>query len=75
MMQNFVKIKDHPDLRRGETGAVLNVDNQKLVAYRKQRDQKVQFSQALDDINTLKEDMKSIKFTLDQILGALKTNG
>ena len=75
MPQQYVKIKDHPDLRRGENGAILNVDNQRLIAYRKARNQSVQFQEALHDINNLKADMKSIKDSLEKILGALKANG
>jgi hypothetical protein len=75
MQQQYIKIKDHPDLRRGENGAILNVDNQKLIAYRKTRSQSVQFQQALDDINKLKTDVASIKESLEKILGALKANG
>jgi hypothetical protein len=46
-------------------GAVINVDNSALVAYKKKKEAELR---KVNDINNLREEMTDIKFMLSQIL-------
>lgn len=67
----YARIKDSADLVRGENGAILNINNSELDAYKKRRSQQKEIQKSMDDINTLKVEMREIKITLDAILGVI----
>ena len=69
----YIKIQDSPDLARGENGAILNINNSELDAYKKRRSQQNEIQKSMDDINTLKVEMHEIKTTLDAILGVINS--
>ena len=59
------KVKDDESFARDpKTGAILNVDNAGLMAYKNRR----QMSTQVDEINKLKEDMQEIKSLLTKIV-------
>jgi len=67
----YVKVKESPDLARGENGAILNINNVELDAYRKRKSQQKEIQKSIDDINSLKNEMYEIKTTLNAILGVI----
>ena len=61
---DFVKVEGHDGLVRDETtGAILNLDDSAIAARRKS----MQLSSALDDINTLKNEVSELKFLLREL--------
>ena len=61
----IAKVKDHPHLIKDmESKAVLNTNYAALVEYRKKQ-------QMQKEVESLKEDVRDIKFTLDKILSLL----
>ena len=61
---DFVKVDGHDGLVRDQnTGAILNLDDSAIAARRKS----MQLSSALDDINTLKNEVSELKFLLREL--------
>lgn len=64
-MRNLYKVKDHPHLVKDmESKAVLNTNYAALLEYKKKK-------QTLDDVESLKGDVKEIKQLLNDLLGKL----
>tara|TARA_B100001113_G_scaffold217348_1_gene178297 strand:- start:173 stop:379 length:207 start_codon:yes stop_codon:yes gene_type:complete len=62
---DFVKVDGHDGLVRDQnTGAILNLDDSAIAARRKS----MQLSSALDDINTLKNEVSELKSILRGII-------
>jgi len=62
---DFVKVDGHDGLVRDQnTGAILNLDDSAIAARRKS----MQLSSALDDINTLKNEVSELKSILSGII-------
>ena len=62
---DFVKVDGHDGLVRDQnTGAILNLDDSAIAARRKS----MQLSSALDDINTLKNEVAELKSILRGII-------
>ena len=62
---DFVKVDGHDGLVRDQnTGAILNLDDSAIAARRKS----MQLSSALDDINTLKNEVSDIKSLLRELI-------
>jgi hypothetical protein len=62
---DFVKVDGHDGLVRDQnTGAILNLDDSAIAARRKS----MQLSSALDDINTLKNEVSELKSILCGII-------
>jgi len=62
---DFVKVDGHDGLVRDQnTGAILNLDDSAIAARRKS----MQLNSALDDINTLKNEVSELKSLLHGIL-------
>tara|TARA_B100000214_G_C23751394_1_gene527897 strand:- start:29 stop:235 length:207 start_codon:yes stop_codon:yes gene_type:complete len=62
---DFVKVDGHDGLVRDQnTGAILNLDDSAIAARRKS----MQLSSALDDINTLKNEVSELKSILAEII-------
>jgi len=74
------KIEDQPDLVKDKnTGAILNVNNNALVAYKRQKKQLSKINELTDfktevkeDINTLKEEINSLR---ELILMSIENKG
>ena len=62
---DFVKVDGHDGLVRDQnTGAILNLDDSAIAARRKS----MQLTSALDDINTLKNEVSELKSILAEII-------
>ena len=61
---DYIKVKGHDGLVRDQnTGAIINLDDSAITARRKSK----QLSSALDDINTLKNEVSELKFLLREL--------
>ena len=61
---DYIKVEGHDGLVRDKnTGAIINLDKSAIVARRKSK----QLSSALDDINTLKNEVSELKFLLREL--------
>jgi predicted transcriptional regulator len=70
---NFVKVKDHDGLVRDtSSGAILNTNqadyNSYMTARSKAIEKEMQFSQQIEELNNIKQDVSEIKEMLLQIL-------
>ena len=62
---DFVKVDGHDGLVRDQnTGAIINLDDSAITARRKSK----QLSSALDDINTLKNEVSELKSLLHGLI-------
>lgn len=62
-MNRYLKVEGHENLLRDSlTGAIINTDKPVQKSFSKQ------FSNAIDDINTLKEELSEIKQLLREIV-------
>jgi len=71
-------VKDSPELIRDTSNqAILNRDIKGLKEYRQKKNMRLsqnnEIVQCLDDINTLKNEIKDIKKMFGQILGAINS--
>lgn len=70
-----VKVEGRSDLVRDiKSGAVLNVDNRALDAYRKARVKTRQVDQVIEDNERMKRQIESIENKLDCMLQLLNNN-
>ena len=70
-----VKVEGRSDLVRDmKSGAVLNVDNRALDAYRKARVKTRQVDQVIKDNEKMKKQIESIENKLDYMLQLLNNN-
>ena len=61
---DYIKVEGHDGLVRDKnTGAIINLDNSAIIARRKSK----QLSSALEDINTLKNEVSELKFLLREL--------
>ena len=70
---NFVKVKDHDGLVRDtSSGAILNTNQADYNSYMTARsmaiEKEMQFSQQIEELNNIKQDVSEIKEMLLQIL-------
>ena len=66
---SVVKIKDRPDLIQDDySTAILNNNVSALESYRVSREKNIEIQSAVEDINSLKEDMLEIKLMLQQVI-------
>ena len=62
---DYIKVEGHDGLVRDQnTGAILNLDDSAIAARRKS----MQLSSALDDINTLKNEVSELKSLLHGLI-------
>lgn len=70
-----VQVEGRPDLVRDmKTGAVLNVDNRGLEAYKKTRDKSKLVDRVIDENEKMKRQIESIENKLDYMLQLLNNN-
>ena len=61
---DYIKVEGHDGLVRDKnTGAIINLDDSAIIARCKSK----QLSSALDDINTLKNEVSELKFLLREL--------
>lgn len=67
---NFVKVKDHPSLKRDiSTKAIINTSNSEYEEYKKIQETASLRSRMLEiEINSLKDDISEIKNILKQLV-------
>jgi hypothetical protein len=70
---NFVKVKDHDGLVRDtSSGAILNTNqadyNSYMTARSKAIEKEMQFSQQIEELNNIREDLDNIKQMLTALL-------
>jgi hypothetical protein len=70
-----VQVEGRPDLVRDmKSGAVLNVDNRGLEAYKKTRDKSQLVDRVIDENEKMKRQIESIENKLDYMLQLLNNN-
>jgi hypothetical protein len=63
------KIKDNPGLVRDmKNQAVLSVDNNALQSYKMKREKQKEITEAVSDINNMKQDINELKTLMQRIL-------
>ena len=68
-MTKYAKVKDANGLVRDmQNNAILNTDNSALDMYRKKRNSQKEITNAVDDINSMKQEMNDIKLLMQRIL-------
>jgi hypothetical protein len=64
----YYKVTDEPDLvRDSNSKAILNVNNDALNKYKKEKEEKLRIKKVLDGYENLKEEIKSTKNDLSEI--------
>ena len=65
----YAKVKENPELIRDmESKAVLNTNLSALEAYKKKREKQQEIQSAVEDINTMKQDINELKTLMQRIL-------
>lgn len=65
----YAKVKENPELIRDmESKAVLNTNLSALEAYKKKREKQQEIQSAVEDINTMKQDINDLKTLMQRIL-------
>lgn len=65
----YAKVKENPELVRDmDSKAVLNTNVPALQAYKKKREKQQEVNAAVDDINTMKNEINEIKTLMQRIL-------
>jgi hypothetical protein len=68
-MSNYIKVKDHPDLVRDRnSNAILNNDAEALNKYREERERLLKVKNAVNEVETLRNDVNEIKEMLQLLL-------
>lgn len=68
-MNEYVKVKDHPDLVRDvESNAILNTDLQALNKYKEEREFKLKLARVVKEHDDVKRDLADIKSMLSELL-------
>jgi hypothetical protein len=70
MKQQFLKVKDNPDLvRERSSKAVLNTNKSELNKYRQVREEKLKLKSLMEDQERMRYDIDEIKALLKQLVG------
>jgi hypothetical protein len=65
----YAKVKENPELIRDmDSKAVLNTNLTALQSYKKKREKQQEIQSAVDDINTMKQDINDLKSLMQRIL-------
>jgi len=69
---NYIPVKDNDNLVRDQnSGAILNVNVQGFEAYKKGRERERHINNMLNEFDSLKNEMTSIKNLLEKVLDKL----
>ena len=68
MINKYVKTDVEGLVKDQYSGAILNVDNEKLIAYKKQKQAAMKASQTADRLDKVENDIGEIKQMLQQLL-------
>jgi hypothetical protein len=69
MIETLKKVEGNPSLFRDDSNAILETDNGALAAYRKRREQQVEYSNMRVDLHNIKEELSEMKILLRRALG------
>jgi hypothetical protein len=70
MNDNYIKVKDNPNLVRDKnSSAVLNTNRKDLDKYREEREQRLKMNRNIQKIDNLEKDISEIKSLLKILLG------
>ena len=68
-MENYIKVKDHPNLVRDTiSNAILNVDNDALNKYKQERDRLLKLNRVVEEHEQIKNDISDIKSMLIKLM-------
>lgn len=62
-----VKVKDHDNLVRNSSGAVISVDEEELMKYRKRKADLIRERDRDNEIQSLKNELKDMKALLSEV--------
>jgi hypothetical protein len=69
MEPKYYKVKDHTHLiKHADSKAILNVNDTELNKYKIERDKLLRQARLLDEVDSLKEDVRDIKDLLKKLL-------
>lgn len=64
----YYKVTDEPNLvRDSNSKAILNINNEALNKYKKEKEEKLKIKKAVDGYETLKEELKATKNDISEI--------
>ena len=66
------QVHNHPNLRKGSNGVIINVSDTERRAYRQAKQQALKQRESQDEIKELKSELNEVKELLQQLL---KNNG
>ena len=66
------QVHNHPNLRKGSNGVIINVSDTERRAYRQAKNQALKQRESQDEIRELKSELNEVKELLQQLL---KNNG
>ena len=66
------QVHNHPNLRKGSNGVIINVSETERRAYRQAKQQALKQRESQDEIRELKSELNEVKELLQQLL---KNNG
>ena len=68
-MENYIKVKDHPNLvRDSKSNAILNVDIESLNKYKQERDYLLKIKNVVKEHEQMKNDISDIKSMLLKLM-------
>jgi hypothetical protein len=68
----FAKVKDHDDIVRDmKSKALISVDREGLEAYKRKKNEQMKINAAVEELNTMKQDITELKVLMHCILEKL----
>ncbi len=68
-MSSYLKVQERSDLvRDSNSKAVLNIDNNGLLSYRKRREKDNKINEMITEFNSMRVDISEIKMLFKQLL-------
>ena len=68
----FAKVKDHDDILRDmKSKALISVDREGLEAYKRKKNEQMKINAAVEELNTMKQDITELKVLMHFILEKL----
>ena len=72
METTLVKVKNHNDIVRDmKSKALISVDREGLEAYKRKKNEQMKINAAVEELNTMKQDITELKVLMQSILEKL----
>ena len=72
METTLVKVKNHNDIVRDmKSKALISVDREGLEAYKRKKNEQMKINAAVEELNTMKQDITDLKVLMHSILEKL----